>query len=206
MRKRARHAARRVVLGQAIGREHEREALIAQVGVAVVGTNLLVDRRIGRVLGIKRIAEGRFQRLVVRGQRTVFQAAGDVQPADAVGMQDERLVAGDGIHALCALGRLVVGPLLLVEVGTVKAGPLLLLFVPPDQLLALAPRLAVGTRRSAVVQDAHVVRPGESPAVSEVVDRLALVGDVLVLAGMNAAVNPAAARGACRRLSAPGSS
>ncbi len=110
-------------------------------------------------------------------------------------MQNEGLVAGNGVHALCARRRLIVGPLLFVEVGTIKPGPLLLVFVPPDQFLALAPGLTVRPCRRAVVQDAHVVRPRESPAVTQVVDRLTFVGNVLVFAGMNAAVNPTATGG-----------
>ena len=100
---RARHAARRVMLGEAIGREHVRKALVGERGVGIVGTLLPIGRRIRlRRSGYSAIAERRFQRLVVRRQRTVLQSAGDEQPGDSVGMQDERLVAGDGIHALRA--------------------------------------------------------------------------------------------------------
>src|SRR3712207_7763412 len=56
--------------------------------------------------------------------------------------------SGDGVHALRVCGRLVAGRLVLGEVGDVVAGPLALLLVPPDVLLALRPRPAVGIGRS----------------------------------------------------------
>src|SRR3712207_7075258 len=50
------------------------------------------------------------------GQRPVEQAARRVEPGAAVGHHDERVVAGDGVHALGVVGRLVVGSLVDGEV------------------------------------------------------------------------------------------
>ena len=73
------------------------------------------------------------------------------------------------------------------------------LLVPPDQRLALAPRLAVGVGRGAVVQDPPVGRPGPAPLRRDPAllgSRLAPRGLVHAV-GADAAVDPAAAgRGA----------
>ena len=96
----AAHAAGGVVLGEPIRRQDVRKARIVGLrGIGVIGALLRFGRRIGRVLWIQRILNRRFQRLVVRGQRAILQSAGDEDPADAVGMQDERLVAGESVDA-----------------------------------------------------------------------------------------------------------
>src|SRR3982751_136259 len=112
----------------------------------------------------------------MRRQRPIFQSARDPDPAHAIGMHDEGLVTCDGIVAFGGAARLVVGGFVFGEVGSVVAGPLVLLLVPPDKFLALAPRLAVGTRRRAVIKDAAIGRPRVSPAVTVRPVRLTLVG------------------------------
>ena len=54
-------------------------------------------------------------------------------------------------------------------------------FIPPDELFAFTPRLAIGTGRSAVIDDATIVGPGECPAVTEIVFGFALIGAVKIL-------------------------
>src|SRR5204863_8725284 len=122
------------------------------------------------------VLEVRLQRLVVRGQRPVLQAGRNVEPAKAVGVHDERRVAGKGLVAAFVLAAARARALALGEVRHIVAGPLLLLLVPPDEFLALAPRLAVGGGGAAVVENAPVERPGESPAVAVAAARLALEG------------------------------
>src|SRR4029077_328319 len=63
----------------------------------------------------------------------------------------------------------------------------------PDQFLAFAPRLAVGSGGGAIVEDAAIGGPGPAPAVAVGVFRIAFVGAVLAFLGENAGVNPAAA-------------
>src|SRR5262245_9661677 len=108
-------------------------------------------------------------------------------------MHDERRVAGERIVAdfLAAAAR--ARALRLREVRDVVAGPLFVFLVPPDELLSLAPRLAVRRRGAAVVEDATIHRPGEAPAVPVAPVRLAL--ERFVLAVEDAGVDPAAARG-----------
>src|SRR6185369_13236468 len=109
------HAAGRVVLGEAIGGEHVRVARIAGGRVGVV--RALFRLRGGvRLPRVERVVDRALERLVVRGQRAVLQSRGDPDPTDAIGMQDEGLVAGDGIVALRIGRRFVVGPLRLREI------------------------------------------------------------------------------------------
>src|SRR5438094_10376706 len=81
-------------------------------------------------------------------------------------------------------------------VGIVQSAPLLLLFIPPNQFFALAPRLAIGTRRSPVVNDAAIVGPCKSPTVAEQVARITLIRAIPILLRKYAAVNPRPACGA----------
>src|SRR3712207_1992714 len=76
---------------------------------------------------------------------------------------DERGVARDGVHAGRVVRGVVVGPLVLGEVGDVVARPRPLLLVPPDVALALRPRLPVRVGGGAVVEDPAVGRPRPAP-------------------------------------------
>src|SRR5207302_10067076 len=98
--------------------------------------------------------------------------AGNPQPSHTIRMHDEWHVSGDRLHPLGFLRRAIVRRRVLFEVGNVMAGPLALVLVPPDKLLALAPRLSVGTRGGAVVENAPVRRPSVAPAVTEIIFRL----------------------------------
>src|SRR3954447_9385119 len=137
-------------------------------------------------------------RLVMGRHRPVHQAGGDEEPSEAVGMEDERVVAPQRVDALRVLLRLVVRALVgLAGVRVVAPGPLPLFLVPPDVPLALGPRPALGVSRGAVVEDSRVGGPGPAPLARHPVllgPRLLarrLVGALLV----NAGVDPRAARG-----------
>src|SRR4051812_24243108 len=129
MRKGTRHPASRMVLGHAIGRDREREALIADKPVIVVAANFLVRGRIGLVLRIERVARRRLQWLVMRGQRTIFQSARYPNPTHAVGMQAEWFIAAESGISLRVLCWFIVGCFGCGEVGDIFAGPLFLLRV-----------------------------------------------------------------------------
>src|SRR5581483_12316098 len=120
--------------------------------VGVLRAGPLLGGRVVLLL-VERVRDGRLYRLVVRGQRAILEARGYEQPAAAVAHHDERRLAVKRVHALGVLRpvRLIVGRLVLHVIGRVVAGPLALLGVPPDVLLALRPRLAFGIGRSAVV-------------------------------------------------------
>src|SRR5205823_7971951 len=123
---------------------------------------VLLAARVG-ALRVERVAERRLVRLVVRRQRPVLEPLGDVEPGAAVRLHDERVVAGDGVLGLGAVGRHVARLLVLLEVGYVEARPLALAAVPPDVALALGPRVAVRIGGGAVVDDPAVRRPGPRP-------------------------------------------
>ena len=149
VRREARHPAGRVVFGEAIRREDVRvlirAGLVRDRVVRVLVDLAELPRRIG-ALCVERVAERRLVRLVVRRKRPVLEPLRNEEPALSVGLHDERVVAADRVRASRVVGRDVVRRLLLVEVRCVGAGPLLLLAVPPDELLALRPRLALGVR------------------------------------------------------------
>src|ERR1044072_3278717 len=105
----------------------------------------------------------RFVRLVVGRHRPVFEPLGCEQPAPAVGLHDERVVAADGGLGPCIVGRLVARWVVLLDGPAVEAGPLALLRVPPDVSLPLRPRLAVWIGRGAVVEGTAGRRPRPPP-------------------------------------------
>src|SRR5206468_5013292 len=107
--------------------------------------------------------ERRVLRLVVGGQRAVLQAGGRVEPALAVGLHDERVVAAQRIGADRVRVGYVVRCAVGYEVRDVVPGPPPLLRIPPDVLLASAPGCAVGGGGGAVVEDAAVGGPGPRP-------------------------------------------
>ena len=166
------------------------------VGDRVVGIPvrvLVLLARGVRALGVELVGERRLLRLVMRRQRAVLEPLRDEEPGAPVGLHDERMVAGDRLFGLRAVGRDVVRGLVLLEVGNVLALPLGA--VPPDVLLSLRPRLSVGIRGGAVVDDAPVRRPCPRPLGRDVAllpVRL-LPRRLVDPVGINAAVDPAAA-------------
>src|SRR5438067_5207605 len=144
---------------------------------------------------MQRIFHRRFQRLVMRRQWAVFQSARNVEPSFAIGVHDERLVAGQSVVAASGALRFVIRRLGFGEIGRIEADPFFGGFIPPNQFLALAPGLAVGARRSAVIEDAAIGGPGESPTVTIWPAWLALVSFVFAGPRHNPGIDPAAAGG-----------
>src|SRR5205085_8648468 len=107
-------------------------------------------------------------------------------------MHDEGRVAGQRFIAAARLIPFGVGTFAAREVGDVIACPLPFRFVPPDEFLSLAPRRSVRRGGGAVVENAAIERPRVAPSVRVFAVRLAL--ERLVLAVVNARVNPASAR------------
>src|SRR5207247_5339893 len=91
-------------------------------------------------------------------------------------------------------GRSKLGRLVGWEIGNVDAGPFVLPLLPPHQFLAVAPWLASRFGARSIIYDAPVARPGEAPAVPEIVFRLARVRFVNFVWTEDARVNPAPAR------------
>ena len=163
----ARHTPRSVVFGQAIGGEDIRELwIIGRMSVRVFAPLFFLRRRIS-LLAVQHIREQRFQRFVVRWQRSVLQTARNIEPAHAIRMQNKRLRPTQRLDPVAPFKiGFDIGCSRLLEIRCVQSRPLPPLFVPPHKLLLLTPWLAIRTRGGPVVDDATVVRPGKTPAVA----------------------------------------
>src|SRR3954447_11900732 len=149
------------MFGQPVAGHDER----IRVPIVVLVVRAVEDlaRRVLALL-VEPILEWRFLRLVVRRHRTVDEPRRREEPAQAVRVQDEGAASVERLHAGGAARGVVVGRLVRLEVRLVaEPGPLLLLLVPPDVLLALRPRLALWVGRCPVVEDASVAGPGPTP-------------------------------------------
>src|SRR5439155_17225808 len=80
------------------------------------------------------------------------------------------------------------------NVGCVQACPLSNRRVPPHELLLLAPRLAVGPGRRAVVENAPIGRPGKAPALAAWTPGIARTGSIDAVRRIYAGIDPTAAR------------
>ena len=200
-RRRAGRQSAGMVLGDAVRRQGVRETRVGGlVKLVVVAFPDLRDRVL--LLCVNRVADRRFDRLVMGRQRRVLEAGRREHRQFAVGDHDERAIAAERVHALGMRRpvRLVMRRLRRLEIGHVRPDPFLLLLIPVQQPLALRPRLAVGIGRGAVVHVAAIGRPGPGP-VEMRARTLRPVGaararPVVVLLREDAAVEPGAAGGA----------
>ena len=90
------HRPAQVVLGESVGGGHHGELGLGRVDQTVARSREDAHTRRTHVLGIEQVADRRLEGLVVRRQGTVLDAAGGEEPGDAVGLHDERVVAGNG--------------------------------------------------------------------------------------------------------------
>ena len=188
------HRPAQVVLGESVGGGHHGELGLGRVDQTIARSREEAHTRRTHVIGIQQVADRRLEGLVVRRQGAVLDAAGGEEPGDAVGLHDERVVAGNRVHPGRAGRRAIVGGLTRLEVRPIEAHPEALLGIPPDELLPLRPGPALGIGRGAVKEDATVIGPGESPVRLEwIVGSLALARPVAARLGEDAAVDPDAA-------------
>src|ERR1700730_536719 len=171
MAEESRHAAGGMVLGQPVGSEDKWKSRIAGRREPVFLASKPIDRRV-RVARVKRVVHGRLERFVVCRHRPVLQTLRNVQPAETVFMQRERRVTRDCIKSALVSGWSKFGRFFGRKIGDVDAGPFPLPLVPPDQFLAVAPRLARRTGARSIIYDATITRPSEAPAVAEIVFRI----------------------------------
>src|SRR5580704_15320720 len=95
--------------------------------------HIRIRYRIRLPLGIHGISNRRFQRLVMRRQRPVFQARRNPDPTESIWMKNKRFVAGKSIVSFRAFRRLIVWRLGDDKIWDIIARPLLGLFVPPHE-------------------------------------------------------------------------
>src|SRR6185369_12162171 len=110
------------------------------------------------------------KRLIVRRDRSIFQSTVDEDPRNTIGVQHERSVPRESGNTFSiAEIAFVIGRLFQIEIGSIKSGPGLFCFIPPDKFLLFAPGCAVGGGGGAIVDNATVVGPSESPTMAEIV-------------------------------------
>src|SRR6266481_5439732 len=127
--------------------------------------------------------------------RSILQTARDVKPPEPVFMRDERRVAGNPIKAALVSGWSKLWRLVQRKIGVINSGPFLFRAVPPDQFLAVAPRLAGWAGARSIIYDAAIARPGEAPTVANIIFRITRVRLANLIWTEDASVNPAAACG-----------
>src|SRR5258707_14265648 len=97
------------------------------------------------------------------GKWSILQPLGSKEPAFAVRLHDERIAAGNGVHACCARGWYIIWRFSHRKIRYIHANPFLLLLIPPDVLLALRPWSTLRIGRGTVVQLTPVVGPRMTP-------------------------------------------
>src|SRR6185312_16697471 len=155
---------------------------------------MLESRRVYIAIGIERIGKHRFQWFVVRGQRTIFQSAADVNPTYAVRVHNERLVSAKGGIPFRSRFGLVIRRFVFCEIRCIQSCPLFFVLIPPNQFLALTPWFAIRPCRGPVVNNAPVRWPGIAPAMSIQTMWLTHVCFVLIFIWETTGVDPCATR------------
>src|SRR5260370_28088689 len=107
--------------------------------------------------------------------RSILQTARNIKPAEAVFLEHEWRVTSDSIEAALVSGWSKRWRLLQRKIGVINSGPFLLRAVPPDSLLAVAPRFAGRAGARSIICDAAIARPGEAPTVAKIIFRITRV-------------------------------
>jgi len=84
-------------------------------------------------------------------------------------MQNEGRVATNAVEAALVSGWSKLWRLLHGKIGVISARPFALRLIPPDQFLAIAPRLAGRAGARSIIYDAAIARPGEAPTVAKII-------------------------------------
>src|SRR5262249_11453585 len=140
--------------------------------VSIVRARKPADDRvcIARVQGV---THRRLERFVMRWHRPVLQSSRDVYPREPIFVQDEGAIAWNGIESRFISGGSKLGRFTDGKIWLTESCPLALCLVPPNQLLVLAPRFTSWCRARPVVDDAPIPRPGEAPAMTKIIFRVA---------------------------------
>src|SRR5882672_11656321 len=104
--------------------------------------------------------------------RSILQTARDVKPPEPVFMRDERRVAGNSIKAALVSDWSKRWGLLQRKIGGIDSGPFVLRSLPPNQFLAIAPRLAGRAGTRSIIYNSPITWPSEAPAVAKIVLRV----------------------------------
>src|SRR3954465_733481 len=96
-------------------------------------------------------------------ERTILESFGRKEPASPIRFHNERIAACNRIHPGCAGLWRIVGRLIERKIRDIIAGPLFLLFIPPDILLALGPGTPLWICRRTIIEDTPVGGPRVAP-------------------------------------------
>src|SRR5215831_12398697 len=96
------------------------------------------------------------------------------------------------IHSGCSRLRPIAGLSVHWEVGNIAASPSLLLFIPPDVLLAFRPWATLEVSRGAIIEDTPIGRPGKAPLQIGIVSSDARSCQILLRLWIYATVDPRA--------------
>src|SRR5438067_13898119 len=92
------HSTGSVMLSEAVGCKNIWKSRITNCRVRIVGALFAISRGIG-FLAVERILDHRLKGLVMSGQRTVFQSAGDIEPPNSIRMERKRLSSSQSSRA-----------------------------------------------------------------------------------------------------------
>src|SRR5581483_934914 len=190
----ARHRSADMVFSQSVRGHDDWIAFVPQRNQSVVCALAEVERGRVALLSIQGVLDRRLRCFIVSWQWPILQALWREEPAFAVRLHQKWIAAGVGVDAQRAGRRCIIWPLFKRKIWYVEAGPLLLLLVPPDVLLAFGPGLARGIRRGAIVENAPIRGPGEAPAQESVALWIACGCPVVFRRRVHSAINPRTAR------------
>ena len=125
-----------------------------------------------------------------------------MQPAEPVFVQDERRIAGDRIKSALVSGRPKLRRLVGHEIRNVDTASICVAPGPTRPISCARSRVRRSGRARSIIYDAAIARPGEAPAVAEIIFRLARVRLVNLIGTEDAGVNPPATSPLNRRTSA----
>src|SRR6266481_5223724 len=193
VREEAAHCSGGVVLCQAVGCQNVGEALVLRPGIQVSRPLSFQSSGVICLPRVEEVLHRRFPGLVVGRQRSIIQSGGNPNPPEAIRMQDKGLVAGKRRITLSVRRWHVVWRLCLSEVRRIEPSPLFPAVIPPHEFLALAPWRAVRTGGGAIVDNATVGGPGESPTLTIGATGLILPRPIFARTRKNPGINPATA-------------
>lgn len=159
------------MLGQPVSGKNKRKSRITRRRESIFLAGEPMYGRV-RVARVKRVVHRRLEWLVVRWHRSIFQTTRDIKPPEAVFMQNKSSVAGNRIKAALVSGWFKTWRFLHRKIGVINARPFALHLVPPDQFLAIAPRLAGRIGACSIIYDSAIARPGEAPTVAKIIFRI----------------------------------
>src|SRR5262245_11298424 len=165
MTQKARHTSGGMMLGQPVSCKNKRKPRVSWRREPIFVAGKPMHSR-GRVARVKRVVYGRLKGLVVRWHRAIFQTTRGIKPPAAVFMQNKSSVAGNRIKAALVSGWFKTWRFLHRKIGVIQARPFALHLVPPDQFLAIAPRLTGRAGARPIIYNASITGPGEAPTVA----------------------------------------